>query len=416
MSLLFIIPIMVTAFILLQGFFSNSEMAMVSANRIKFNSMAKNGNKKAAIILKFLNEPEMLFGTTLVGINFAIVLTTFISKHYFNEILIKQFPNIESFISRELFTELITLIILEPSILIFGELFPMSIGRKYPNETCLRNSYLIRISYIIFYPLTIIMTYFAKFIGRLLKTSEGEFGKLSRGELQILVSGRMPVITEHTRKIIEDVFDISELTAYDVMVHLNEVKAISSDASVGELRGLIAETNYSRIPVYEENIFNITATIHAVSVLGIDDREPITSYTEKLYIIPSSKPVVQILSDLKRNRKYMGIVVDEYGAVCGIITIENIAEELVGEIKDEFIEDEEHIIEENVFDGRISLDYFFDKTGIDFRDEEVKTLSGIINLSLGRIARKGDKVFYKDTEFEVLDATDRMVKKIKLIR
>ncbi|HOV15806.1 MAG TPA: transporter associated domain-containing protein, partial [Spirochaetota bacterium] len=136
----------------------------------------------------------------------------------------------------------------------------------------------------------------------------------------------------------------------------------------------------------------------------------------KLYIVPSSKPVVQILSELKRNRKYMGIVVDEYGAVCGILTIENISEELIGEMKDK--DDEKIISEENtdIFDARTYLDDFLEKTEIDFTDTDVDTLGGIINLSLGRIAKKGDRVSFRDIEFEVIEATDRVVKKIKLIK
>jgi putative hemolysin len=412
MVLIYTIPLLVITFILMQGFFSNSEMAMVSANKIKFNSMARSGNKNAGIILQFLNEPEQLFGTTLVGINFATVLATYFSEFFYQNVLISYLPLLKNFVSAELFT----LIILEPAILVFGELFPMSIARKYPNVTCLRNAKIIKISFIIFYPLTIIVTNISKLIEKLLKTKEGEFGKLSRSELQILMAGKVHHITDKTRKIIEDVFDINELTAEDVMIHLNDVKAISSNATVGELREYISTTNYSRIPVYSENIFNITATIHAISILGIDNSESIIPYTEKLYIIPSSKPVVQVLSDLKRNRKYMGIVVDEHGTTAGIITIENIAEELIGEIKDEFEKEvEKTFTEENIFDGQMPLDDFYEQTGIDFSDEDVQTLSGIINLALGRIGRKGDIVFYRDIEFEVIEASDRVVKTIKLI-
>lgn len=409
---LYIIPFFIIISITVQAFFSNSEMAMVSSNRIKFNYMANNGNKRASIILNLLNRPERLFGTTLVGINLATVISTALADHYFQETLVRHYPHIKNFIS----ANLLTFLIMEPSILIFGELFPMSLARKYPNTVALRNAYLVKIGYIIFFPLMMIVSNISKLISGLFKSGQADFGKISRDELELLVSGRFSHITEKTRKIIRDVFDINELTAKDVMTHLNEVKSISEESSIEELKELIRATNFSRFPVYKDSIFNITATIHAVNILGIDDKENIMPYTEKLYIIPSSKPVVQILTELKRNRKYMGIVVDEYGAVCGILTIENISEELIGELNDG--SENKNISEEseNIFDARTYLDDFYEKTGIDFTDTDADTLGGIINLSLGRIARKNDLVSFRDIEFEVIEATDRAVKKIKLIK
>jgi len=263
-----------------------------------------------------------------------------------------------------------------------------------------------------------IVSNISKFINSVVKAGgEGGFGKISRDELELLVSGRFSHINENTRKIIRDVFDIKELSAKDIMTHLNEVKSISSESSIEDLKELIRATNFSRFPVYSGSIFNIIATIHAVNILGVDEKENIMPYTEKLYIIPSSKPVVQILSDLKRNRKYMGIVVDEYGSVCGIVTIENISEELIGEAK-EMSDDSTNINDEkdNIFDAKTYLDDFYDKTGIDFTDTDFDTLGGIINLALGRIAKKGDRVSFRDVDFEVIEATDRVVKKIKLIK
>ncbi|OHD16248.1 MAG: hypothetical protein A2086_10960 [Spirochaetes bacterium GWD1_27_9] len=413
MTMLYMTPLIIMFFIIMQAFFSNSEMAMVSANKIKLSHLANKGNKRASIILALLNKPERLFGTTLVGINFATVIATALSDYYFHDIVAKYYPQIEKFIS----LELLTFLIMEPAILIFGELFPMSLARKYPNTTSLRNSWLIRLAYFVFFPFMYIVSNISKFIGLLFKSSANEFGKISRDELQLLVAGKFSHITDDTKKIIEDVFDINELKAEDIMIHLNEVKSISEDSTVGDLKELIRATKYSRFPVYSENVFNIVATIHAVNILGADDKDLISQHTEKLYIVPSSKPIVQILSDLKRNRKYMGIVVDEYGAVCGILAIENIAEELIGKIRNDLDPIEKPKINEddNIFEARTYLDEFYEQTGIDFTDEDVETLGGIINLALGRIAKKNDRVFYRDIEFEVIEASDRAVKKVKLI-
>ena len=413
MTLVILVPLLIIFIIIVQGFFSNSEMAMVSANRIRFNHLSNNGNRKATIILKFLNEPEQIFGITLVGINIAIVLTSIITKKYFKFLFDTYFPDLESVIS----IELLSIVLLDPLTVIFGELFPMSLARKYPNTTCLRNARIINLSYYLFYPLTMLIKSISRFVCFVLRIKSSEFTRLSRSELELLVAGKISQITDGTRKIIKDTFDIKELLAKDVMVHLNEVKAINENATVGQLKELISQTNFSRFPVFKDNIFNIIATIHAVSILGADDDDPVMEYTEKLYIIPSTKPIIQILSDLKRNRKYMGIVVDEYGAVCGILTIENIAEELIGDIKSEEDASSPAEIEEegNIFEAKTTLDDFFDMTGIDFTEEDAETLGGIMNLALGRIGRTGEKVFYKNAEFEIIESTDRLVKKIRLL-
>ena len=410
---LYLSPMIIIIAIMIQAFFSNSEMAMVSSNRIKLNYKANNGNKRAQIVLNLLNKPDQLFGTTLVGINFATVISTAVADYYFHDVFIKYYPVVKNFIS----IELLIFIIMEPLILIFGELLPMSIARKYPNTVALRNAYFIKIGYVLFFPLMFIVSNISKFINSVVKAGgEGGFGKISRDELELLVSGRFSHINENTRKIIRDVFDIKELSAKDIMTHLNEVKSISSESSIEDLKELIRATNFSRFPVYSGSIFNIIATIHAVNILELMKRKYNAIYRKTIHYT-SSKPVVQILSDLKRNRKYMGIVVDEYGSVCGIVTIENISEELIGEAK-EMSDDSTNINDEkdNIFDAKTYLDDFYDKTGIDFTDTDFDTLGGIINLALGRIAKKGDRVSFRDVDFEVIEATDRVVKKIKLIK
>ena len=194
--------------------------------------------------------------------------------------------------------------------------------------------------------------------------------------------------------------------------------AFGNEKALKELKDIITSSNFSRFPVYSNDIFNITSTIHCLNILGVDDNEKIGNYTEKLYIVPTSKPVVQILSELKRNRKYMAIVVDEFGVPCGIITIEDIIKKIVGDIteQEENQKDIESNGNEDIFEAKMDLKEFYEKTGIDFTDEKVSTLNGIINLALGRIGRKNEKVIYKGVKFEIIDTTDKSVKLIKLLK
>lgn len=412
MILLVGLPILVAIFIIIQGFFANSEMAMVSSNRIRLSYLAKNGDSRASIILFLLNFPDRLFGTTLVGINISTVVATVMADHYFRNIFVGHFSQVEEFIPVAILIPLV----LEPAVLIFGELFPMSLARKYPNTTAMRNAYLIRAGYIIFYPIMLLVSRISRLIGRLFGSGES-IDKISRDELQLLVSGRFSQTEGSTKKIIEDVFYLKELKAEDIMVHLNAVVAIEEEADVEEFRRLISTTNFSRFPVYRDTIFNIVSTAHAVNLLGVDGSEPIKNYTEKLYIIPSAKPALEVLKELQTNRKYMAIVVDEYGAACGIITIEDIVEKIVGDIKDENEIRLQKIKPANpmIFNAHTYLDDFYDSTGIDFRAEDADTIAGIINLATGRIARVKEIIEYKEVRFEVLEASDRAVKTVKLL-
>ncbi len=408
--LLYILPAMIILCIAACWFFANSEMAMLSSNRLKLKSVAKSGDKRANIILALLNNPERLFGTTLVGTNLANIISTVCSDYLFGTILKHD---IESMTNGRISADVVTSCIMVPLVLIFGELYPMYVARRYPNATALRNANLIKRAYLILYPLMICISSISKGINKMFKT--GDAKSMTRDELELLVLGKSANISTKTKKIIEDVFDINEITAADVMVHLNDVVAINENESVGEYRKLIRKYTFSRMPVYESNIFNIIGTVNAVSVLGAADKDSIGDYKDKLYIVPSTKPVIQILPELKRNRKYMGVVVDEYGAACGILTLEDIVDEIMPNISENESSTDSESADGNIYDARMSLDDFRDETGIDFGTDDVQTLGGIVNIALGRIGRKGERVSYQGVEMEIIEATDRVVNKIKIL-
>jgi putative hemolysin len=410
---LLLLPAVIIILTLVHGFFANSEMAMVSANPIKLEVMAQSGDRKSRIINSLLKRPERLFGTTLVGINLTTVVASVLAEQYLHTIMHDHFHEVKLLLS----IEILTVLLMEPLILVFGELYPMSLARRFPNTTARRNAYLIRLGYLFFYPLMLFVSSVARVVNLLFKVRSSEFGSISREELELMVLGKFSGISEKTQQMLKDALDINSLVAQDVMVHLNNVSAVSQDSTVGEVKRVIKESHFSRIPVYGESIFDITATIHAVKLLGADDHESIRNYTDKLYIVPSSKPVIRILEEFRTNRKFMGIVVDEFGTCCGLVTIEDIVEELVGEIEDEYdIPAVNEIVpSSNIFDATMRLDEFFDATGIDLKTENAQTLAGIINLAAGRIARRGEKHKVSGYTFEVIDATDRAVRSVKLM-
>ncbi len=410
----FIFPILIMLCIAVCWFFANSEMAMLSSNRLKLKSASKAGDKRADIILALLNNPERLFGTTLVGTNLASIVSTVCSDYYFQVVLEEPLKTIG--VGTDIPLDLFTSCIMVPMVLIFGELYPMYVARAYPNVTALRNAKLIKAAYFVLYPLMLLISNISKGVSKILKSNKNSV--MTRDELEMLVVGKSTEIPNETKKIISDVFDINQITAEDVMVHLSRVVAINENATVGELRKLLKKYSYNRIPVYRDSIFNITGTVHAVSIIGCDNASPISEYKDKLYIVPSSKSITRILAELKRNRKYMGIVVDEFGAACGILTLEDIVNEIVPDMAQAEQNDAQNKTETRqdvVYDASTPLDVFADSTGIDFTDEDAQTLGGLLNIALGRIGTKGETVDYKGTKFEIVDATDRVVNKVKLI-
>jgi putative hemolysin len=402
---------LIVFFLFVQGFFANSEMSVLSLNRFRLKNLANNGNERAGIILNLLNNPDRLFGTTLFGTNLATIILSYLADLYFHKYIAEHLTSITRFISMEI----IILITIEPLILVFAELIPMSFGRKYSLSSALKKAKMIKFFNIIFTPVMFFAVIIPKLMKKMFKKSSGENG-ISREELKILFASSYANITSRMQQYIKELFDTSHLTAEDIMVPLNEVVACEENESLGKLKETIEKTGFTRIPVFKEDIFNITGTVHAVNILGADDKGRASDYIDKLYIVPATKPIFQILSELKTNRKYMAVVVDEYGAVSGLLTLEDILNEIFRDImKDKETPKKKDAKEENIFSADMELTDFYEKTGIDFQDENVATLGGIINLSLGRIGRAGEVVEYGGVKFKVLEATDKVVKKVQLV-
>lgn len=405
--MIFIIPILIVLLIVIQSFFTSTEMAAVSSNKIKLKYLA-NHNKRAKIINSLLEKPERLFSITLISINLITVLLTILTEYYF-EVIIKN--KINFFIP----PEIITILIIEPLILICGELTPMTLGRKYSTNLSLKNSYLLKAAYLILFPLITpllaVLTFFQKISGKSKKHS------FTREELEIIFTTAF----FHRKKefnvidYAKEVLQISKLTANDVMTHIQNIVAVDEKTTIKEFKEIIKKNKNNRIPVYRDNILNIIGTVHILNILGVDDNEKVGDYCDKLYIIPTTKPILQVLRELKNNRKYVGIVVDDYGAACGFISLQDIIGRIISEIKKD---EKQQILNRNElleFDGLMKLEDFYKETGIDLRGKNITTLNGFINSLLGRIAKKGEIIEYKNYKFKVLDATDRIVKRVQLI-
>ena len=401
---LFVIYILcILIMIKLQAFFSGVEMSLISADRIKIQHLAEKQNKNAKIIIKLLKNPNILFSTTLIGVNVSLVLGETIASEFTTKFFSEDFGHF------------ISVMIMAPLIILFAEIIPMSIARKAPNTIAFKHARQLTIANFVLYPFIFLLSRFIKLIDRSEKT---QIGDITKKELYLLFQSKLTKISGQKKQMIKEVFNFSESLTQDVMVHLIDIKASPLTSTVKEVKELIANTGFSRIPLYDKHLINVIGTVHASNLLDKDDKDPINKYIDKPYIIPETKPISETMDELRKNRKYMGIVVNEYGEVSGIITLEDIFELIVGAIEDEYDQVDEKLMASDFmqFEGRIRLEELKDDYNIDLTNEDCNTLGGFICLLAGRIPQQGEKFHYKNFEFTILESSQKTVNKIKIFK
>ncbi len=326
------LPIAVTVgvvCVLVEAFFSGSEIAMVSADRSQLRHRASGGDRGARLVEAFLAKPQALLATTLLGTNlatvtFSVTVALFLMGRAGSH------------------SELWAIVMVTPATLLFGEVVPKTLFQQYANQIVTRIIFPLRFASILLRPIVLIMSWVASAMTRLLGTDQ-ERAFITRDELVVLIENDSGAseITEDERAMIANVFELSEATADEVMVPLSEVTALPEDVTLGEAALEVADKQHSRMPIYESRVDNIVGIVHVFDLLaaGITaKRNPVRSIAKPATFVPESKPASELLVELQRTGNQMAIVVDEYGGAVGIVTVEDILEEIVGEIEDEYDE------------------------------------------------------------------------------
>ena len=395
--------IVVCCCLAIHAFFAGCEMSIISCDRIKMRHRAARGDRRAMIIQNMLDVPEKFLGITLVGINCVVVLgATFM----------------DLFINRGV----ISVLIMWPLVLIIGEILPKSLARQYPNRMSLVLARPFLAFYYILFPMVVVASRIGDVISRLVG-SGGQKGIpfVTREELKLLLaeSEKAPLDTDE-RRMIREIFDFGETAIKSVMVPLVNVVAAPDTSRVSDIVALMRESAYSRIPIYRERIDEIVGTIRVSDVLGMANDMPIKPLIRPAYIIPDAKPIEDVLKEFQVGGRQMAIVVDEYGGVAGIVTLEDIIEEVVGEIHDEYDDEEEKEWVEKegavILDGEMRIEDFNEEFDADLPDDEAETVAGFIVARLDRIPSVGERVVHGGIVLEVMGATDRKVSKLRFSR
>ena len=393
----------------LSAFFSGSETALMSMDRMRVKYLAEKDRPGARKLSRLLERPDSLLSALLVGNNVVNIMVSVFATTLFMELFGQR-------------GELMTILVLTPLLLIFAEVCPKTYAANYPEK----------ISFMVLTPVRFIMwllrpvTWLVSGISRVLTLfmhREIEKPLISEDEIRSIIQfgEHAGVVAKDKRRMLHGIFDLAEIRVRDVMVPRTEVVGIEVGASFAEVVRLTATAHHSRFPVYDGDLDRVVGVIHSKEILSYLDRPEAFSLADLArppYFVPEAKPIETLLQAFRRKHLHLAVVVDEYGGVEGICTLEDIVEEIVGEIQDEY--DEEEILVQPIgpnsylVDGSTTLRYLNRRYGLSLSEEHVNTLAGFLMHKLGSIPEEGDVCEAEGVRFTVLRVEDRRIEKIEM--
>ena len=399
--------------ILFSGFFSATETAFSCANKIKLRTLASNGNKRATKVLVLAEENfDMLISTILVGNNIVNISAATISTLLF-ALLIKN-PKIDSsFVS----TAVTTVVVL-----IFGEITPKFIAKTYPEKLAMLFYPVIRFFTYIFKPINIIFSGWKKFISVAFKLKNDEV--ITEEEIITIVEEAKEdgTLKQEETELIKSVIEFDDQEVENIYTPRVNLVAVDINSSMEDIQKVFQTTKFSRLPVYLETIDQIIGTIHQSDFYSLlfTKATSIKSILKEPYFTTSHTKISKLLNQLQKNKTHMAIVLDEYGGTLGIVTMEDILEELVGEIWDEHDVEIAHYFKEDdttyIVNGNAPTDIIFEL--FNHEDEkdnfEANTVSGWILEYLGEIPISGTTFKFKNLQIDILQSTVKKINKVRI--
>ena len=393
-SQLFILVIL----ILLNAFFAATEIAFISLNDAKIEKQAKEGNKKAKQIEKMIKSPSKFLATIQIGITLAGFLSSAFASDAFADqlapVLNTWMPFISLGVWKSISIILIT-IILSFFTLVFGELVPKRLAMKNYEKISFATIGIIRTIAILTSPFVKLLTVVTNAVSKIFGVSENEEETVTEEEIKMMVDQgeEKGTIQEEERELINNVFEFNDITVSEIMKHRKDIFAVDINISTEELLQELSqeEYRYSRIPVYDETIDEIKGILYVKDVLKNINKKSfrVKNVVKEAYFVSQNRLINEVFKELKRNKMQIAIVIDEYGGTAGLVTMEDILEELVGDIFDEYdeIEEEYHKIDENTYLLSGSMTIYDVNKLLDAKipEGDYDTISGFLQEKLGRI-------------------------------
>lgn len=394
----------------LSAFFSSAETALTTVNRLTLRSLKEAGSKQAEITLKLLDSPSKMLSTILVANNIVNIsassLATTLTLRLFGSKMVAVATGLLTFL-----------------ILIFGEITPKTLASLYNEKMSLMYAPIIMSLGKILTPIIFIVDKFANGILRLLHVDAASVRRsMTEKEFRAVldVGHEDGVLETEERQMINNVVDFGDSLARDIMVPRIEMTSVSADATYEELRDLFIEQKFTRIPVYENTNDNIIGILNMKDILFYEhtDSFQIRKLMREANFTFEYKKTSELLNEMREASISMILVLDEYGATVGLITLEDLLEEIVGEIRDEFDDDEQNLIvkrkeREYLLDGSLKLDDINDALSLSLFSEEYDSIGGLFLEHLGRLPKTGESVTLEDnTVLKVLEMEKNRIEQI----
>ncbi|KPZ68983.1 Hemolysin C [Shewanella sp. P1-14-1] len=399
--------------ILISAYFSGSETAMMTLNRYRLRHLAANGHKGAQRALKMLERPDRLIGLILIGNNLVNILASAIATI----IGIRLFGDVGVAIA----TGVLTLVVL-----IFAEVTPKTVAALHPEKIAFPSSWLLRALLSVLWPfvkaINLITSGFLRLLG-IKNVSVND--ALSQEELRTVVHEAGALIPQRHQEMLISILDLEKVTVEDIMIPRSDIYAINVNDDFKTINKQVTQSPHTRVLVYRDNIDDAVGFIHLRDALRLQSKEEFSKSSllravKELYFIPEGTPLTVQLSNFQQNKERFGLVVDEYGDIQGLVTLEDILEEIVGDFTTSMITtaSEDIDIQQDgsfIIDATINIRDLNKEMKWDFSTEGPKTLNGIIIEYLEDIPDAGTRLTIDSYHIEVIDVSDNMIKTVKVI-
>jgi len=409
-------PVTIVIFVVLlfiSALFSSSETAFTALNKARVRRLKDQKVKGAVLLERLIEDQQRLLSTLLLGNNlvniFIASLATKLATDYFGNAGVGIATGLVTFL-----------------IIIFGEITPKNYAVRHAERVALLAAPLIAALSYVLYPVARVFVLLSNSLLRMLgqEVIKGQ-PFLTPEEIKAIVAigEEEGVLEEEERKMIHSILEFGDTIVKEIMVPRTDIVALPEDTTLKEALEVARKEGYSRIPVYSGSIDNIVGILYVKDIIVFLERGKMDLKVKEImrepFFVPETKRVDELLKEFQKNKTHMAIVLDEYGGTAGLVTLEDVLEEIVGEIFDEYDFKEEARLEqigenEWMADGKLDIDAIEEYFGIEITEEETETLGGFVSSLLGHVPQVGEKCVFDGLEFEVVSVANRRVGKIKI--
>jgi len=400
--------IIIAVFFIGSFFFSGSEIGLITLNKKRLKREAET-NFRAKRVYSFVKKPDLVLGTTLVGNNISLVVVSSV----FTALIVKY----------NIISESAGSLLLSAFLLIFAEVLPKIIFRNKAKKLVFKLFYILKFFSVLFKPLIWVVSLINNLLSNLLKYSKDTKKELAFGveDISYMVheAKKSGSVKEQEHELIEEVLDFRDLTVKNIMTPRTNIVAVDIEQTIGEVIEISKNAGYTRFPVYANDIDHIQGLVVIHDFLEADNlNESVKKYIRKAYFVPEIMQCTKLLTRLQEHKTPIAVVVDEYGGTAGLISVEDLLEELVGEIEDEYdvkVEDIYKLDEHSyLIDGEVEIEQLEDELGLDLGEGDFETLAGFLINKMKKIPKQNEKYKFKNYQFILKQVTTKKIERILL--